>query len=839
MKRLFVSAVVAALAFGLSAVDAPVLETSPEPFASPLVCNGEVGAGKAYPEITSALDAADDFTISMWVKIDRFPTLDDKKAKGALALFCRGWRVRWDFGSTLSAQFTYKDEKTGKDRYSRLQTAFRRDEIRTGDWNHYALVYSHSRSNVTLYVNGRVRDSYRGFVARTDAQKAPVQLGTLPGYFPMNGEIGRTRIWTRALGADELFAAEKDAARTLAKAFGGATDSIADMVALRNRCRLDATDRELSGGKSFYWATVDPMANETFLPDARLDKTAVGRPLEVVATPGEYEAASFIIRSFDDLPDFMPVVSALKTDGRFLGLGRNVIPPSAVDVRIVKTLVQSGGGAKNRHIRVMKPAVLLHDDALVKVDAETMDNYIRLDFPTGTVCQCISEWGDKLQFEYRISPEKWPIHDAETICPLDLKRKFGQQYWLTLKIPENAAPGLYRGNVALTSRGKKFGEIPLKLRVLPYELPVPRTNYDLSRKVYPGVYYRHYGHDFRPDAVGSITSRGRNERQFRAELRSLRSHGILYPTIVMQFVFPGWNWNDFHDSSKGGVERIVTDEQRAYFKRCMDIMKEEGFPTDQLLFHSGGNWGFRCSYDRTENREVLKRSIEASKKMVRDIVGTDEGLQFYGVDEAGGQWLLNELELWKDARELGGHIFTTCMRQDIKLIAGRIDTIVSSGVPEQRFSKIAHDAGSRIWSYANPQAGSKAQAYPYRCNFGFGVYFMNYDGFSTYAWNVSATHPWNDFDNPLEPDLAFVIGTADGVVETPAFEGYREAVDDLRYATKLREEIVKAKAGGDARKKEAAEAAEAWLAALNPLAPGFDPTWIRLQIIDWTLQLLK
>ena len=65
--------------------------------------------------------------------------------------------------------------------------------------------------------------------------------------------------------------------------------------------------------------------------------------------------------------------------------------------------------------------------------------------------------------------------------------------------------------------------------------------------------------------------------------------------------------------------------------------------------------------------------------------------------------------------------------------------------------------------------------------------------------------------------------TADGVVDTPSWEGQREAVDDVRYATLLR-------SLGDA-------AANAWLDSVDPFAPGFSPSKLRAEIVDRILRV--
>ena len=72
----------------------------------------------------------------------------------------------------------------------------------------------------------------------------------------------------------------------------------------------------------------------------------------------------------------------------------------------------------------------------------------------------------------------------------------------------------------------------------------------------------------------------------------------------------------------------------------------------------------------------------------------------------------------------------------------------------------------------------------------------------------------------------------DGVVDTPSYEGYREGVDDIRYATLLR--MLCQKHPGPR-----ADAATKMLDAINVYERGFDSGWMRLQIIEAILDLLE
>jgi hypothetical protein len=56
---------------------------------------------------------------------------------------------------------------------------------------------------------------------------------------------------------------------------------------------------------------------------------------------------------------------------------------------------------------------------------------------------------------------------------------------------------------------------------------------------------------------------------------------------------------------------------------------------------------------------------------------------------------------------------------------------------------------------------------------------------ATYAYQHSFCNIWNDFDDPVFRDHVFAYPTVNGVIDTTAWEGYREGVDDVRYLTKL------------------------------------------------------
>ena len=89
---------------------------------------------------------------------------------------------------------------------------------------------------------------------------------------------------------------------------------------------------------------------------------------------------------------------------------------------------------------------------------------------------------------------------------------------------------------------------------------------------------------------------------------------------------------------------------------------------------------------------------------------------------------------------------------------------------------------------------------------------------------------WNDSDHFKYRDICFVYPTVDGVIDTLAWEGFREGVDDVRYLSTLLAAIEKAKEVGHPSVKEAEE----WVRGVDTTG---DLDRIRREIIEWIERL--
>ena len=233
----------------------------------------------------------------------------------------------------------------------------------------------------------------------------------------------------------------------------------------------------------FVYYTVEPMSNIKRTMHTYPEDGALAGPVRIVAAKGEFEPASFVIYPFADVAKVELKVSELA--GK-----KDKIPATAVDVKVIKIWYQAGTAWYSYFAdstgRELVPELLLNDENLVKVDMKTKENYLRVDYPQpkGPAYVWIS---NPLSIDVPLNDHLEPVRDAKSLQPFSLKAGEFKQVWLTLEAPKTAE-GIYSGTIAISIDDKAQASIPLEVRVLPFELPDPKTNYDLSREYYTSMY---------------------------------------------------------------------------------------------------------------------------------------------------------------------------------------------------------------------------------------------------------------------------------------------------------------------------------------------------------------
>lgn len=501
----------------------------------------------------------------------------------------------------------------------------------------------------------------------------------------------------------------------------------------------------------------------------------VGKELACSGCRGEYEALSAAAYAMEDLRQFTVSATDLTGPG-------GTIPAAAVDVRVVKWWYQAGREIWDVKHRLYVPELLLKDDDLVRVDTIKKDNLVRTTSPDGKQAYLLASSPTGKELE-GVQPR-----DAATLQPVDVPARSLKQFWFTVHIPGDAKPGVYQGTIKFKA-GEGSQELPLKVTVHPFEL-VP------SRLIY-SIYYRGV---LSKDGAPTITSERKAEAQYRAEMADLQSHGVLYPTNYM------------------GMDKTL-------LSRAMEIRKEVGLPAGPFYTLGQGAGATSVPQQLESIQRQVKQWIEFCRERGYGPV------YFYGTDEATGEQLLAQKAAWGAVQAAGGKTFVACYKKTFEAMGGLLNCAVLAGKPDPEEARKWHSVGSHAFCYAYPQVGNE-EPETYRRNFGLALWKAGFDGAMDYAYQHGFGHVWNDFDDKTYRDHNFAYPTVDGVIDTIQWEGFREAVDDVRYASTLAQRIEQAKA----KPQTQALAAEAqqWL---DKIDTNGDLDAMRVKMVEWILRL--
>jgi len=514
-----------------------------------------------------------------------------------------------------------------------------------------------------------------------------------------------------------------------------------------------------------------PITNQRILPAAAPPPGTPDVELEVVAAKGEFEPATFVVRPEFDLRRLSISVSPLK------GLAGK-LPASVVDVRAVKVWYQDQGlNYKEKtpphnynpvHLTGVKsliPELLLYDDSLVKVDYDKQLNLLKTSRGYVDITRTESP---------RVATrEEFLFADAATLQPVDIPAGNSKQFWVTVHVPDDAAAGDYSGMITLKSANGREGQVKIKLRVLPFTLPKP--GYISS------MYYNAPNHVF-------YNTNDLLLRQFEKEMRNMREHGVynaMFPFEILK------------------MERDV-------FVETLRIRERLGISNKQILFHGFIPDNLTGIPPRPGSLEKLREKIAECMQVFRACGAED--VYFYGRDEAKDDMVRDQRPIWEAVHEAGGKVFVAgyYQRGQFDLVGHILDLFVSSGYPVKEEAARWHGAGRKIIAYGSPQGGVEAPE-TYRRNFGLLIWQNDFDGHGTYVYHGGANRQggyrhlvipgvWNDFATDVGQGWKghnMAYPTADGVIDTVQWEGFREGVDDVRYLTLLLDLMKQAEASGE------------------------------------------
>jgi len=535
------------------------------------------------------------------------------------------------------------------------------------------------------------------------------------------------------------------------------------------------------------------ITNERFEPGKPLPPSfGVADGLAVAACRGEYEPATFVLYATQDRREVRVAATPLSGPG-------GVIGTSAVDLRVVKYWFQAGdSGYATKHRLtggVLVPELLLKDDGLVVVDRKAKRNYMR----TGSGLVDIS--APAIEFDAKgrpivAAPKLLGLapRDAEQLQPFDVPAGEIKQVLVTVHVPADAAPGRYSGEIRVEAAGASAISLPLTLQVRPFDLAPPEVEYS--------IYIRGRLVDGTPRIP--VWSERKSRTQYRAELSNMLAHGVDNP--------------------------MVLEDRMDRFAEVMAMREAVGMPKRDVY-----NVGLRFSREMLDAPDEVRKFQERVKPFVKWAKENGYGaLYAYAFDEAD-DLLLKERPMMEAMHAAGGKVFVAVGQQGVffERAGDLLDLPIMAGPPKREMAERVHGAGHRIAVYANPQVGWE-QPLTYRRNYGIALWQTGYDVVMDYVYQHSFGHVWNDFDHAEHKDHNFAYPTVDGVIDTLSWEGFREAVDDVRYASTLMRAVRKAES--DPARRERALAAGKWLRSVDTQG---DLDQLRRQIADKIAELTR
>ena len=547
-----------------------------------------------------------------------------------------------------------------------------------------------------------------------------------------------------------------------------------------NRAAVMAfADKAAWKGAPVAVAAVDPMGGWRYLPDEMPNGGDFTGPMRLMAARGEYENGSVVLFAFKDLAD----VSIVPTD--LAGPGAK-IAAAEVDVKVVKTWYQQGtawyGGFQSDVTRrILTPELMLHDENLVHVDYVRKENYLRCDYGGETAYRWISTTGPDVDHNGCAEPKLSWIRDAEKPVPFALQADCFKQVMFTFHVPAEAKPGLYRADFPILAKGARIASVPVVVRVLAFELPKPMTFRDTNRRFLPSGYVH-----------------GLNLVDMPKFAKNLAAHGL---------------------DATPGAGQIQTPTRARQAKKAMD---ENGLDAGVLSCALPG-CGVATDYPVKESNKSyrqhldVKNGVQASMAAIREVFGPDVKAYSYGWDEASPDIVRAERATWQEIHRAGGHTIVSTPYHPYLLFNLDWSNIPRQPRLDSRINAEALHAADpdfvAAW-YGDPHSGPENPDYCRRI-YGWLTWRNNYDSFCQY---ILFRDDWTEFfvwKESFLRGLMIAYPAADDVLETLAWEAVREAVDDIRYGTLLKQLAEKARKSADVETVYAGRAASSWIAQVD------------------------
>lgn len=481
---------------------------------------------------------------------------------------------------------------------------------------------------------------------------------------------------------------------------------------------------------------------EVIYPNTAPRENELNPELAIFASPGEYEPVTFTVFPFQDLP-------AAKVTASDLRSGEAILPAKQIDIRSVRYMF-------------------------------ARPNYSSF-------------------FSYHIVPDVLEHRDT-----VDIKQGCNQRFWITVKVPEDARPGVYEGKLTFSPAGGQPADVKLKLRVLPIKL---RKN--------PEHLYGAYYHDPLRMVLESNTPVANEYFQRKAELerQDMVEHGM-----------------NCHISSVSGLKRdkdgnwTIDGEET---ERRIGLDRKYGLADCPLVVSFPVGWWYEQLVDkqgtgshlRLVKPDVPQSFFDEVTKMVEVIEKERKSRNwpeflYYPIDEpstheASVRFMVNVLKAVKRVPGVRTYVTADPSEEAFEPLWPHVDVWCCQPFPfdHAKIKRLSKEKNIEFWCYPNHISGENdhTPVKGARMTFGFGFWKSGFKALVPWIYQADIGNPWNYLDGSA---MDFMNrSTADGEpIPVTLWEAMREGIDDGRYLYTLEQLIAEGQKQGGPAAVKAAEA---------------------------------
>ncbi|MFW6162753.1 MAG: hypothetical protein ACODAJ_08265 [Planctomycetota bacterium] len=355
-------------------------------------------------------------------------------------------------------------------------------------------------------------------------------------------------------------------------------------------------------------------------------------------------------------------------------------------------------------------------------------------------------------------------------------------FWVTVRVPDDAKPGLYEGAVTVTAQGEPVGSIAIALEVLPIRLEEP------------------------PFALGFNYSKPEDPKALEPHLRDMREHGMTCVAPLYKFHLP------IHDEDTSGLGRFIEAYKRAGFRTPLY------FATPMNLTVSGlAGYGTLDSKRWQQKYIQVMRLLHAETRRhdvpVLMSIGdefTNKGIEGVKYGRKLARFVWEELPEIATTSDMNGY-------REVMAMAPWLNVATFNNGWD---GADHHNQGRHLMNADFIARVQETGAIPWFVNAGSGRFPFGFFFWKMTRLGVRGKVEW--YYN-LDNRRGSLVRTRDTTVwPTLDYERCREGIDDLKYLLALESLVAEAKRAG----KAAAErrAAEALLARI---ADGIHDDWTR------------